>query len=61
MDPIDDLRNYKLGIFYYNTEDPRTIVPKRHRMMGYQMNFARPINVFLALLILVLIGILTTV
>jgi uncharacterized membrane protein len=40
MDPIDDINNYKWGVFYYNPSDPRTLVPKRIRLMGWQLNYA---------------------
>ncbi len=45
-DPLDRMRNdpenYKWGIFYFNSKDPRMLVPKRNRMMGWTMNFANP-------------------
>lgn len=40
MDPVDDPSNYRLGIFYYNKNDIRTVVPKRSRSFGYTLNFA---------------------
>ena len=36
-----DPRNYKWGI-YYCKADPRPIVPRRHKWMGWTVNFARP-------------------
>ena len=41
MDPVDDKRFYKFGVFYYNPDDERAIVPKRVRPFGFQVNFAR--------------------
>lgn len=45
-DPLDRMRNdpenYKWGIFYFNSKDPRMLVPKRNRIMGWTMNFASP-------------------
>jgi len=45
-DPLDRMRNdpenYKWGIFYFNRKDPRMLVPKRNRLMGWTMNFASP-------------------
>jgi uncharacterized membrane protein len=32
--------HYKWGIFYFNPDDNRIIVPKRSRWMGYTLNFA---------------------
>lgn len=40
MDPIDDPLNYKFGIFYFNRNDGRIVVPKRTRTFGYTLNFA---------------------
>jgi len=37
-----DPDNYKWGIFYFNPQDPRTIVLKRIPAMGLTLNFARP-------------------
>ena len=51
---IDDPMNYKAGIFYFNAKDPRIVVPKRYRMMGWTMNFA---NFYTYLLILGIIAV----
>jgi len=40
MDPVDNPDNYKLGIFYYNKNDIRAVVPKRPKSFGYTLNFA---------------------
>jgi uncharacterized membrane protein len=32
--------HYKWGLFYFNPDDPRIIVPKRAQWMGWTMNFA---------------------
>jgi uncharacterized membrane protein len=50
--------NYKWGIFYFNPEDPRAIVPKFNRWMGWTLNFAKPatyliIAAFIALFIFI--------
>jgi len=34
--------NYKWGIFYYNPQDSRVILPKRYKWMGWTLNFANP-------------------
>jgi len=39
-DPINDDGNYRYGV-YFNKDDSRIIVPKRHWGMGYTLNFAR--------------------
>jgi uncharacterized membrane protein len=36
--------NYKWGIFYFNPQDPRFIVPKRIQYMGWTFNFAHPLS-----------------
>jgi len=54
-DPLDRMRNdpenYKLIFFYFNPKDPRILVPKRFRMMGWTLNFGNPYSY------LILIGI----
>ncbi len=37
-----DPRNRKWGIIYFCKEDPRVIVPRRIKWMGWTLNFARP-------------------
>ena len=44
--------NYKWGIFYFNSQDPRTIVSKRNPGMGFTLNFASPYSYLLILGIL---------
>jgi hypothetical protein len=34
-------RNYKWGLIYYCKADPRAIVPRRYKWMGWTVNFAR--------------------
>jgi len=34
---------YKWGIFYFNPDDTRVIVPKQIQWLGWTLNFARPI------------------
>ncbi|WP_304064370.1 hypothetical protein [Pedobacter glucosidilyticus] len=53
MNPTDDNKNYRFGLFYYNQDDPRTIVPRKLRTLGYTMNFARPIS-YVALILLII-------
>ena len=38
----NDPENYRWGIFYFNPRDPRIILPKRIRAMGWTLNFANP-------------------
>ena len=38
----NDPNNWKWGIFYYNPEDKRLLVLKRHEWMGMTFNFAHP-------------------
>ena len=39
----DDDGSWKLGVFYYNSEDPRVLVRKRMGI-GRTLNMARPIS-----------------
>ena len=55
---IADPANYKWGIFYANGRDPRIIVPKRARYMGWTLNFAHPVT-WMILLTLVGAALLT--
>ncbi|GAA4494940.1 DUF5808 domain-containing protein [Actinoallomurus oryzae] len=53
----DDDRLYRLGIFYYNPDDPAVFVPKRFGF-GWTLNLARPVTWLIGglLLVMVLIG-----
>ena len=48
-----DPNNWKLGLFYFNTNDKRVFVSKKISMLGMTFNFANPIS-FLIILILIL-------
>jgi len=48
----NDPANWKLGIFYYNKQDPRLFPPKRIKLLGSTVNFANPKSI-LALIVLV--------
>ncbi len=51
----NDPSNYKLGLIYYCKADPRAIVPRRLKWMGWTVNFARPSAIpFMALCLAVL-------
>jgi uncharacterized membrane protein len=50
-----DLKNWKLGILYFNKEDQRIIVPKRIGFLGWTLNFVNP-NVFVILIGFLSIG-----
>jgi uncharacterized membrane protein len=52
-EPIDT-NNWKLGIFYYNTEDKRLFVPKRNPAFGLTLNFANPKSVLLLISLCIL-------
>jgi uncharacterized membrane protein len=40
---VNDPENYKWGIFYFNPDDLRAVVPKRNRWMGWTLNFGQPL------------------
>lgn len=48
-----DPNNWKLGIFYYNRQDPRGMVPKRIEWAGWTINFAntKAVLLFVAMLL----------
>jgi uncharacterized membrane protein len=46
--------HYKWGLFYYNPEDSRVILPKRNQWMGWTLNFARFYSWFIIILIITL-------
>jgi uncharacterized membrane protein len=39
-----DSTKYKWGIFYFDAEDRRVVVPKRNQFMGWTLNYANPIS-----------------
>lgn len=41
FNPVDNSNNYKWGVFYYNVEDNRIIVPKRARFAVFTINLGR--------------------
>lgn len=49
---INDPMNYKWGVFYFNRKDPRVVVPKRHKMTGYTLNFGVTYTYILLILII---------
>lgn len=53
IDPTQDPRNYKLGVFYFNKEDKRIFPPKRIKAMGWTVNFANPISIATLVLLIV--------
>jgi uncharacterized membrane protein len=62
LEMINTEDNYKWGLFYYNPDDYRIIVPKRNQGLGWTLNFARFYSWFIILVIILLavvIGYLT--
>ncbi len=49
-----DPENYKWGIFYFNPQDSRFILPKRNTGMGWTLNFANPYSYLVILGIIIL-------
>ncbi|MBX7244625.1 MAG: hypothetical protein K1X53_03950 [Candidatus Sumerlaeaceae bacterium] len=45
-----DDRNYRWGLIYYCKADPRVVVPKRIKWMGWTMNCAHPVAALVYLL-----------
>ncbi len=38
----NDPDNYVWGLLYFNPKDNRVIVPKRNKLFGWTVNFAKP-------------------
>ena len=49
--------NYKWGLIYYCKADPRAIVPRRLKWMGWTVNFARPSAIPITLLLIALVAV----
>ncbi len=54
-----DPDKYFLGIFYFDKDDPRILLPKVNRTMGYTVNFARP-EAYLILIIIIVVAFITS-
>jgi uncharacterized membrane protein len=61
MDPVDDNKNYKFGVFYYNPADERILVPKKVRASGFTVNFAHKESIFYLIAIVLVIIIIATI
>lgn len=48
-----DPANWRMGLFYFNPEDPRLLPPKRLPIMGWTVNFANPRSILFLLGIVV--------
>jgi len=51
---LKDPQNRRWGV-YYCKADPRVIVPKQHKWMGWTINFARPSAIPIVLLALAIV------
>ena len=38
---------WKWGVFYFNPNDPRIVVPKRIEWLGWTLNFAQPVSIII--------------
>lgn len=52
-----DPRNYKWGAIYYCKADPRAIVPRRFKWMGWTVNFARPSAIPVTVLLVAIVAV----
>ena len=50
-----DPDNYIWGIIYYNTEDPRVILPKKNPYWGLTLNFGNPYSYVIMIIIVAFI------
>ena len=51
----NESKYWKLGIFYFNSEDKRIFIPKRITAFGLTLNFGNPFSIIFILLLAVLI------
>ena len=51
----NDPNNYIWGIFYFNPRDDRTILPKRNKLLGWTLNFAKT-ETYLFLILIFALG-----
>jgi uncharacterized membrane protein len=54
----NDPSNWKFGVFYFNKKDNRIFPPKRTRL-GWTINFANPISIFVILSIIAILIVLS--
>lgn len=52
-----EAESWKLGVFYYNPDDKRLMLPKRTGL-GFTLNFAQPLAVILCLALIFIIIVL---
>lgn len=52
---FNDSSHWKWGIFYFNPQDKRLIVPKRVESLGLTINFANPWSILFVLVLILLI------
>ena len=57
---INNQDYYKWGLFCFNRQDPRVIVPKNIQWMGWTLNFAQP-GAWLMLIGLVLLVVIFSI
>ncbi|MEO8794656.1 MAG: DUF5808 domain-containing protein [Daejeonella sp.] len=49
-------QNWKFGVFYFNKNDDRIIVPKRYAELGWTLNFAHKAAVWGLIAIFIIIA-----
>ncbi len=59
LDTMSKDPGYWKGPFYYNTKDPRLMVPKLHPSLGWTLNFASPFA-YIALIALIVVVIVVS-
>ncbi len=51
---------YKWGLFYFDPNDSRVILPKVNRIMGWTLNFAKPVTYIIIIAFIALIVLLSS-
>ena len=57
----DDPANWKFGIFYFNKNDNRILLPKRNGSFGWTLNFANPYSILAIAAIIVAVIAITKI
>ena len=50
-----DPSKWKWGMFYYNPDDPRSIVPKQIKSLGWTFNFAQPGTIIFTIILIIFV------
>jgi len=55
-----DPKNYKLGVFYFNPDDSRFVLPKRNKWFGWTLNFANA-NTYVVIMLIIVFAVIMNI